>query len=98
MIPREVQMAIQEASSVGMTIKETKAKLREMNLPVPDSKSIRKYYNKKETADSGLSPVRNVRRRAHHQSDRGLAPPSTPPYVPFGIRRFISFHKLSDTG
>ena len=54
MIPREVQMAIQEASSVGMTIKETKAKLREMNLPVPDSKSIRKYYNKKETDEPAV--------------------------------------------
>ena len=29
---------------------------------------------------------------------RVISPPSTPPYVPFGIRRFTSFHILSDTG
>ena len=38
--------------------------------------------------------------RAHGaQSDgRVISPPSTPPCVPFGTRRFTSFHILSDTG
>ena len=40
-----------------------------------------------------------IRRKKEHKSDgRVISPPSTPPCVPFGTRRFTSFHILSDTG
>ena len=59
-----------------------------------------RLYPSRYQVDSGLSPVRNVRRQAHNQNRIGeiLTSPSTPRSVPFGTTRFNSLLGLSDSG
>ena len=66
-----------------------------LQIPPHDGHPCLRLYPSRCRADSGLAPVRNVRRRAHKSSRRsplGLRP-LTPPCVPFGTRRFNQLSK-----
>lgn len=54
LISKEVQLAIKEGRSAGMTLDETEKRLVEMHLAVPESKTLKKYYASPPDADPAV--------------------------------------------